>query len=141
MKTRFRGITNVVRRGINDGVIKGRISYNQVRSLLPEAKKMAPDKVIRISLYGMARRNEIQKVYKDYYTKDTQLTSYVKKPEKSNKLAMVYDKIEITKPPHETKPPHDTKKKEVCVLGKLINTQMVGGRMIANVEVTSLDFK
>jgi len=52
MKTRFRGITNVVRRGINDGVIKGRISYNQVRSLLPEAKKMAPDKVIRISLYG-----------------------------------------------------------------------------------------
>ncbi len=119
MARNFRGITGAVRRGINSGAIKGKITYSGVRNLLPEDKKAAPDKTIRASLGQMVRKEEIQKVAKDFYTKDITKIS-IKAATDSNGA---------------------TKMKDVCVVGKLIGTGMKDGKMIAKIAVTTLDFK
>lgn len=110
MVKKFRGITGIIRKAINNNELKGELRYSEIRSVLPEENKQAPDKSIKSSLYHMLKGNEIQRVHGVYFTKDASTA-----PAKS--------------------------KSEVCVLGKLIGTQMIDGKMVANVEVTTLDYK
>ena len=107
----LRGITGVVRRGINSNELNGEIFPGTVRGLLPEEKQHAKDTDITKTLTRMAKSNEIMKVHGKFFTKDTSVkSSMVKKP-------------------------------EVMVLGRLVGTSVDNGKMVAKVEVTSLDYK
>lgn len=116
MTRQYRGITGVVRRAVNDGTIKGLISCNGVRELLPEVKRTAPDKVINVSLHRMAKHKEIQKIHGTYYTKEATKATDVKDTRKSS-----------------TSP-------EVMIMGNLLSTRMEDGKVVATVIVHSLDY-
>ena len=65
----FRGISGVVRRAVNKGVLVGKIEAHQVRGLLPEAKKAAPDSAILKSLKYLADLNEIDERNGEFFVK------------------------------------------------------------------------
>jgi hypothetical protein len=115
MKRLYRGITNVVRRGIHSSDLRGKITLADVRCLLPEQKQDAPDRTIQASLNRMARNNEIQRVHGDFYTKDIKKSS-IKEATTSTASAP----------------------NEAVVKGKLLGTKTENGKIIATVEVTSL---
>jgi len=108
--TQFRGIVGVVRRGINSDGLKGQITPDVVRHMMPVDKQHVPDRAIIASLNRMARGNEIQRVHKQFFTKDI-------KPRPASSL------------------------QEVIVVGKLLGADMHEGKMVARVEVTSMDYK
>jgi len=116
-KRQFRGITGAVRKAINRGDIKGEIKFSEVRKLLPQIKRKAPDKVIRGSLNQMARNHEIKRFESRFFTKDIKIPTVAKQSV-----------------PGLT--PYDG---EIMVIGKLVNTSIKSGKMIVEVEVSSLD--
>jgi hypothetical protein len=121
MARKFRGITGTVRRAINRGDLRNQITYDGVRNFLPQEKKEAPDKVIHASLARMARHNEIIRENGSFFVK----------------RGIDRQPVEIPAAPQATaaKPSKD----EVMVIGKLVHTSMKDGKLIAEVEVTSLD--
>jgi len=112
MERMYRGITGVVRRGVNSNHLKGQITMDKIRKLLPEGKQDAPDRTIRASLNRMARGNEIQKVHGQFFTKE------VKKVEAADA----------------------NKESEVLVMGRLLGTKTVDGKIVAEVEVSKLEY-
>ena len=121
MARKFRGITGAVRRAINRGDLRNQITYDGVRKLLPEEKRLAPDKVIRASLARMANQNEIRRNDGSFFVKRG------------------IDREVV--PPAPTAAAPTPSKGEVMIVGKLVNTSMRDGKIIAEVEVTSLDNK
>lgn len=67
---KYRGISNAVRRAINNGSLTGEIHPDKVRSLLPETKRNAPDNVIVTSLKRLADMHEIKEVGSRYFVKN-----------------------------------------------------------------------
>ncbi|MCW4018998.1 MAG: hypothetical protein NWF00_10035 [Candidatus Bathyarchaeota archaeon] len=55
----YRGITGYIRRAINNNTLKGRITTNDVRRLLPDRLYDAPNSTIIASLRNMAKNREI----------------------------------------------------------------------------------
>lgn len=108
---KYRGITNVVRRAIQKGELKGIINPSDVRHLLPEAKASAPDQVINRSLNQMARKDELHESRGVFSTKEfgSAPTSSAGKPSES------------------------------VITGTILDTRVENGKILATVEVKSLD--
>ena len=111
IKPSFRGMSGIIRRGINKGNLKGCISISDVRRILPESKACAPDKIIEKSLAYMSKQNEIATHQGKFHTKDSMPT------------------LSMTGIP------------ESIITGKILNSEIRSGKLIATVEVVSLDSK
>ena len=68
---KFRGISGVIRRAINNGILVGNIEPCHVRDLLPESKKAASDSVILSSLKHLSTLNEIEEKGGTFSVKST----------------------------------------------------------------------
>ncbi|MCF8019882.1 MAG: hypothetical protein K9L62_10825 [Vallitaleaceae bacterium] len=122
---KYRGVAGKLRYAFNSGRIQGEITRDACREVLCDEKFQGmPNNVIDKTLFYMKKNAEIQRIHGVYYTKELKNVN----PDT------------VTKPP--TIPLQQGKgKKEACVLGRLISTKMVDGKMIAEVEVASIDFK
>jgi len=65
----YRGISGVIRRAINNGVIKGEIKIEDLRPLFPTKKSDAPDRIIENSLKYLTMTNEIVEREGKFFTK------------------------------------------------------------------------
>jgi hypothetical protein len=79
-KVNYRGITGVVRRAVNKGIILEEITPEKVRSLLPEGKNDAPDNTILASLQRLAYSGEIIEDGGKFFPKDVPLATQVVSP-------------------------------------------------------------
>ena len=111
MVKQFGGISGAIKRGILTGSLTGRVTAMKVRELLPVEKKTAPDKVIYKSLNYLTDKGVLRKAVDGFYP------------------AMLEESTQTQL------------KNEVMVVGKLLGTTVTNGKIVANVEVTSLDYK
>jgi hypothetical protein len=119
MVKKYRGISGVVRRAANQGYLDGEIKPADIRPLLPEGKNSAPDKVIIKSLYYLASQGDIVQVGGRYFVKGSE--------------PKVHRQIQIP----ETK----TSKGDALVVGKIISMDTIDGKLVAKVEVSSLEYR
>jgi hypothetical protein len=128
---KYRGVSAKLRYAFNSGLIQGEITRDACRKVLCDEKFQGmPNSVIDKALFYMKKNAEIQRIHGVYYTKELKNVNpgtVIKPPS----VSLQHDKKEV--------PQQD--KKEACVLGRLINTKMVDGKMIAEVEVSAIDFK
>jgi len=110
-KTSYRGMSGAIRRAINSGALKGVLTASDVRRVLPPGKAAAPVNVIEKSLSYMEKNKEIVRHKDKFYTKDSVPTLTG---------SAIPDSM---------------------ITGKILNTEVRNGKLIATVEVTSLDAK
>ena len=124
-RKKYRGLTAAIRFGMNSGQLQGELTEDAVRNILTDERYAdLPEGTITKSLAYMAKNCEVQKVHGKYFSKEVKTVS---EPVSSAPQAS------MSKP--------QIKSSDVCVIGKLVGTSMNNGRMIANVEVTTLDYK
>lgn len=129
MSRSYRGLTGKIRYAINSGKLKGELNEDSVREILDDEKfSSMPDGTITKSLAYMAKKCEVQKFRGRYFSKEEpkMVTDPVKPAPQASQTST--EKLEV-------------KSSDVCVIGKLVGTSLHNGRMIANIEVTTLDYK
>jgi hypothetical protein len=123
-EVRYRGISNAVRRAIARSEISGEIKIQDVRAKLDASKCSAPEKVIEKSLSYLANNGEIIAGKNGrFFTKDSlkseSTPSAVNKESRSGMLLGAGD--------------------SALVSGKITSMSYEEGKVIATVEVKSLD--
>lgn len=116
---KYRGISGAIRRAANQGHLVGEIKPEDVRSLLPKEKSDAPDQVITKTLHYLSNQGDIVQVGGRYFVKGSE--------------PKVHKQIGI--------PEIKSSKDEALVAGKIISIDTVDGKLIAKVEVSSLEYR
>lgn len=117
----YRGLAGMIRLALNTDKLKGELNEDTVRGFINgERFNKMPRGVITKSLAYMHKNFEIQRIHGRYYSKDVK---------------------SITAPAPAPRKESNVKVTDVCVIGKLVGTSLSNGRMIANIEVTTLDYK
>jgi len=116
---KYRGLAGIIRRAANFGHLTGEIKPEDVRGLLPESKNDAPDKVINKSLYYLSEQGDIVQIGERYFVKGSE--------------PKVHKQIGI--------PEIKSSKDEALVAGRIISIDTVDGKLIAKVEVSSLEYR
>lgn len=120
---KYRGLAGIIRRAANFGHLTGEIKPEDVRELLPESKNDAPDKVINKSLYYLSEQGDIVQIGERYFVKGSE-----PKPKDYRQIEMVAPKVSASPG-------------EALVTGKIVSMDTVDGKLIAKVEVSSLEYR